>query len=132
MDNKIKKTIINKVTILLYNEFKNHKTIETWGSGDEKWKKVYLKNVGFSLINYAIYGRCLMAPERQFAYLENRALQYEEPKKKYKGVLAINPEDEQDLMDMESILKRQLHDNEIDARNTINNVIQTIISICSQ
>ena len=132
MDNKIKNEIIKKVTSLLYNEFKDHKTMIVWGGDDWRWKKVYLKNVSFSLINYALYGRCLMAPESQFEYLKWVAKNYEEPNKKYNGVLAINPAREQDWIDMEQILKKQLHDNEINAKETIKKVIEIILSICSQ
>ena len=128
MDNKTMSKIINNVTSLLYNEFKNHKTIEDWGGNDWRWKRVYLKNVGFSLINYALFGRCLMAPERQFEYLKWYAQRFQEPIVKYNGVLAINPASEKDLIDMENILKKQLHDNEIDARKVINDIIELIIA----
>ena len=132
MDNKTKNKIINCITSFLYNEYKNHETIVKWGGDDWRWKRVYLKNVAFSLMNYALYGVCAMAPERQFAYLQWVAQRYQEPRVKYNGVLGINPEREEDMVGMELVLKKQLHDNKIDARATINQVIQIILSVCSR
>ena len=132
MNEKIKNKIINQVTSMLYQEFKNHETIETWGGNDWRWKRVYLKNVGYSLINFALYGKCVLAPGRQFAYLKWMANDYKEPRVKYNGVLAIDPANEDTMKQMESILKKQMHDDEIDARATINKIIQIILTICSQ
>lgn len=132
MENKVKNVIINKVTTLLYKKFKNHQTIVLWGGDDWRWKKVYLKNVSVSLVNYALYGKCMMAPERQYDYLKWLAKDYQEPKVKYNVFFAIDVNSERDIKDMESILMKQLHDNEIDVRETINEIIQIIVSVCSQ
>ena len=131
MNNQIKKAITSKVASLLYNEYKDHQTMKTWG-GDWRWKKIYLKKVGYSLMNYALYGMCVMAPEHRFEYLEWRAKDYQEPKVKYKGVLGINPEDERDMADMDLILREQLHDNKLEVRKTINEIINIIISLGTQ
>lgn len=130
MDNRTKYKITNKVTSLLYNEYKNHETIEVYGGYDDwRMKRAYLKNVAFSLVNYALYGRCRMAPEAFYEYLVQDAKKYQEPQKKFKGILAIDPDNEKDLKDMESVLKKQLEDDKLDAREVINKAIQIIISI---
>lgn len=130
MDNRTKYKITNKVTSLLYNEYKNHETIEEYGNHDDwRMKRAYLKNVAFSLVNYALYGRCRMAPEFFYEYLVQDAKKYQEPQKKFKGILAIAPDNEKDLKDMESVLKEQLEDDKLDAREVINKAIQIIISI---
>lgn len=129
MDNRTKYRITNKVTSLLYNEYKNHETMEEYGGHDWRMKRAYLKNVAFSLVNYALYGRCRMAPEFFYEYLVQDAKKYQEPQKKFKGILAIDPDNEKDLKDMESVLKEQLEDDKLDAREVINKAIQIIISI---
>lgn len=129
MDNRTKYIITNKVTSLLYNEYKNHETIEEYGDHDWKMKRAYLKNVAFSLVNYALYGRCRMAPEYFYEYLVQDAKKYPEPQKKYKGILAIDPDNEKDIMDMESVLKKQLYDDKLDASEVIIKAIQIVISI---
>ena len=44
MDNRTKYKITNKVTSLLYNEYKNHETIEEYGNHDDwRMKMAYLK-----------------------------------------------------------------------------------------
>ena len=64
-----------------------------------------------------------------YEYLVQDAKKYQEPQKKFKGILAIDPDNEKDLKDMESVLKEQLEDDKLDAREVINKAIQIIISI---
>ena len=120
------KKATNKVTSILYNEYKNHKTMVDWGDDDWRWKKHYLKNVAFSLVTFSLYGRCAIAPEAHYEYLVERAKNYQEPVEKYRGVFAIDKEYERHMKQMDEILCKCLHDQSINARNTNMEVLKVI------
>lgn len=126
------KKATNKVTSMLYNEYKNHKTIEDWGGYDWRWKKHYLKNIAFSLVAFALYGRCAIAPEAHYEYLLERAKKYQEPVEKFRGVFAIDTEYEQHLKQMDEILCKCLHDKSINARKTNLEVLNMIEEMAKQ
>lgn len=126
----------NKVTSILYNEYKKHETLVDWGEydgiNDWRWKKHYLKNIAFSLVTFALYGECMISPEAHYAQLEEWAKKSQEPKKKYRGVFAIDPEWEDHLKQMDNILCKCLHDKSINARKTILEVLESIEEIAKQ
>ena len=132
MNENLVKKATNKITSILYNEYKNHKTIEDWGGYDWRWKKHYLKNIAFSLVTFALYGRCVISPEAHYEYLLERAKNYQEPVEKFRGVFAIDKEYEQHLKQMDEILCKCLHDKSINARRTIWEVLNKIEEVAKQ
>lgn len=56
-----------------------------------------MSNVSRAIVDYALYGRCIIDPEAHPEYLKQLSSSYEEPKVKFKGCLAINPENNESM-----------------------------------
>lgn len=132
MNKRLIRKMTNKVTSVLYNEYKNHETMVDWGGDDWRWKKHYLRNVSFSLVVYALYGQCRIAPEAHYQYLEYLAANYPEPEFTFHGIFAFNPDNEKHLSEMDNILYTCLHDTSIDARKTVKQVLQVMKEVANQ
>ena len=124
---KIEKARIRRrIATALNKIFLNH-PILTQAYGDEiPFKKSYINSVSCSITNYLLKGRCIIAPEFDYHYIEQAAEAYPEPKQKYQGQFAVDLYSQQTLDSITDILQKaffESKDNVIEAAKT---VIETI------
>jgi len=128
MDKKFKSKAVTKVTSYLYKRFKEHKTIVCYGGNDLSWRRRYLSNVSRAIVDYALYGRCIIDPEAHPEYLKKLSSSYEEPEVKFRGCLAINPENNNSINNMKKVLSTALHDDVIDFENDVKAMLDVIVA----
>ena len=128
MDKKLKSKAVRKVTSYLYKRFKEHETIVCYGGNDLSWRRRYLSNVSRAIVDYALYGQCTIATESYPEYLRQLSNSYEEPKVKFKGCLAINPENNESINNMKEMMSTALDDDVIDFENDVKAMLDVIVA----
>lgn len=128
MDKQFKTKCVTKVTSYLYKQFKNHQTIVDYGDFDWRWKMHYLRGMSRAIVDYALYGQCKIAPEANPEYLKYVSNSYQEPKKKYYEKLAVNPDEDEVIQDIESIIKIALYDENNDFKKEAKAIMKIILA----
>ena len=101
--------------------------ILTEAYGDETpFKKSYIMSVSCSITNYLLKGRCRIAPEFDYHYIEQAAAAYPEPKQKYHGQYAVDLYSQQTLDSITNILQKAFFESKDNVTEAAKKVIETI------
>lgn len=124
---KIEKARIRRrIATALNKIFLNH-PILTEAYGDEiPFKKSYINSVSCSITNYLLKGRCRIAPEFDYHYIEQAAEAYPEPKQKYQGQFAVDLYSQQTLDSITDILQKAFFESKDNVTEAAKTVIETI------
>ena len=112
-------TALNKI-------FLNH-PILTEAYGDETpLKKSYIRSVSCSITNFLLKGRCRVAPEFDYHYIEQAAEAYPEPEQKYQGQFAVDLYSQRTLDKITEILQKAFFESKDNVTEAAKTVIETI------
>ena len=112
-------TALNKI-------FLTHPILTEAYGNETPFKKSYIMSISCSITNYLLKGRCRIAPEYDYHYIEQAAEAYPEPEQKYQGLFAVDLYSQKTLESITSILEKaffEIKDNVAEAAKT---VIETI------
>lgn len=123
----IEKARIRRRIATELNKFFLSHPILTEAYGDEtQFKKSYINSVSCSITNYLLKGRCIIAPEFDYHYIEQAAAAYSEPKQKYHGQYAVDLYSQQTLDSITNILQRAFFESKDNVTEVAKTVIETI------
>lgn len=112
-------TALNKILL-------NH-PILTEAYGDETpFKKSYIRSVSCSITNFLLKGRCQVAPEFDYHYIEQAAEAYPEPEQKYQGQFAVDLYSQRTLDKITEILQKAFFESKDNVTEAAKTVIETI------
>lgn len=121
-----------RIATELNKTFLSH-PILTEAYGDQMpFKKSYINSVSCSITNYLLKGRCRIAPEFDYHYIEQAADAYPEPKQKYQGQFAVDLHSQKTLDAIIYILQKaffETRDNVAEAARTVIEKITNSISL---
>lgn len=104
----IKNEMIRKVGSLLNKNFKKHPTpIAILGEGSHL---DMMRSLGASCVNYLLFGKCSVCIESCWEEIEWYSENYDEPKTKYSVFFGIDPNDENTIEGIASVIAEGLLD----------------------
>ena len=124
---KIEKARIRcRIATALNKIFLTHPILtEAYGS-ETPFKKSYIMSVSCSITYYLLKGRCRIAPEYDYHYIEQAAEAYPEPMQKYQGQFAINLYSQQTLDSITDILQKAFFESKDNVTEAAKTVVETI------
>ena len=87
-----------------------------------------MRNMSRAIVDYALYGQCTIAPEANPEYLKQLSNSYEEPKVKFRGCLAVNPENAYSIQNLKEVLSTALHDEVTNFENDVKAMLDLIVA----
>ena len=126
MEKKEKARIRRKIATVLNKTFLTHPILEEAYGDEMPFKKKYINSVSCSITNYLLKGRCRIAPEYDYHYIEQAAEAYPEPEQKYQGQFAVDLYSQQTLDSITEILQKAFFESKDNVTEAAKTVIETI------
>lgn len=111
---KARNEMICKVNRYLNKRYRAHPTLVSYHGLELKGNCLssYLKSISASCVNYLLYGRCVVSPERSWEYINWMAQNYEEPEQCFNGCFGVSPDDERTMTDVAEMIAKGLFDDD--------------------
>lgn len=115
-----------RITTALNKIFLTHHILTEAYGEETPFKKSYINSVSCSITNYLLKGRCRIAPEYDYHYIEQAAEAYPEPEQKYQGQFAVDLYSQQTLDSITNILQKAFFESKDNVAEAAKKVIETI------
>ena len=128
MDKKEMTKLRNAIAAELGKHCLKHPLLSRIYANETAFKRRYIKSVSSSILVFLLKGRCKIAPEFSYKYIEYLAEEYPEPMDKYQGVFAVNLQTNETVEEVADILKTSFKDENYDFIDEATSVLTTIIN----
>ena len=128
MEKNEKARIRCRIATALNKIFLTHPILTEAYRDETPFKKSYINSVSCSITNFLLKGRCKIAPEFDYHYIEKAAEEYPEPTQLYQGKFAVDLYSPKTLDYIITILETAFYES----RENVTEAAKTVIDVIAK